>query len=224
MTMAELAVMIPKSGGQYVFARRALGEYPAFVIGWTDWVSTCGATAATAIALGELATEVSPRLAGHESITAIVVTLAFMGVQWVGVRSGDRAQQLLSLMKGIALLAVAAACFTVPAARVADQFVPNIPTGLAFVSALVFVFQNVLYTYDGWNGLTYFGGEVRDPGREIPRAMALGVIAIAGRVPRAERCVSARAGHWPVTQATSFQLRRPRTWSSAARAAGWCGG
>jgi basic amino acid/polyamine antiporter, APA family len=178
MTMAELAVMIPKSGGQYVFARRALGEYPAFVIGCTDWVSTCGATAVTAIALGELATEVVPGLAGHESATAITVTLVFMGVQWIGVRSGDRAQQLLSLLKGLALLGVAAACFTVPAVHIADQLVMPVPTGLAFVSALVFVFQNVLYTYDGWNGLTYFGGEVRDPGREIPRAMAFGVLAV----------------------------------------------
>jgi APA family basic amino acid/polyamine antiporter len=178
MTMAELAVMIPKSGGQYVFARRALGEYPAFVIGWTDWISTCGATAATAIGLGELATEILPALAGHETLTAIAVTIVFMGVQWVGVRSGDRTQQLLSLMKGIALLAVAAACFAAPGAAVADRLLPSVPTGLAFVSALVFVFQNVTYTYDGWNGLTYFGGEVRDPGREIPRAMAGGVIAV----------------------------------------------
>jgi APA family basic amino acid/polyamine antiporter len=178
MTMAELAVMIPKSGGQYVYARRALGEYPAFVIGWTDWISTSGATAATAIALGELATETSPALATHESATAIVVTLAFMGVQWVGVRSGDRAQQLLSLLKALALLGVAAACFTVPAVRVSHQLIPALPTGIAFVSALVFVFQNVLYTYDGWNGATYFGGEIRNPGREIPRAMAGGVIVV----------------------------------------------
>jgi APA family basic amino acid/polyamine antiporter len=178
MTMAELAVMIPKSGGQYVFARRALGEYPAFVIGWTDWISTCGATAATAIGLGELATEISPSLGGHETATAIAVTAAFTAVQWVGVRSGDRTQQLLSLLKGIALLAVAAACFAVPARAVTDQVVPSIPTGLAFVSALVFVFQNVIYTYDGWNGVTYFSGEVRDPGREIPRAMAFGVVAV----------------------------------------------
>jgi APA family basic amino acid/polyamine antiporter len=178
MTMAELAVMIPKSGGQYVYARRALGEYPAFVIGWTDWVSTCGATAATAIGLGELATEILPSLAGHETATAIAVTLAFVGVQWVGVRSGDRTQQLLSLMKAIALLGVAAACFALPAPTVADHLAPRLPTGLAFVSALVFVFQNVLYTYDGWNGVTYFGGEVRHPGREIPRAMALGVIMV----------------------------------------------
>ena len=178
MTMAELAVMIPKSGGQYVYARRALGEYPAFVIGWTDWISTSGATAATAIGLGELATEIMPSLAGHETATAISVTLAFTGVQWIGVRSGDRTQQLLSALKAIALLGVAAACFTSTAPAVADQLVPTLPAGLAFVSALVFVFQNVIYTYDGWNGVTYFGGEVREPGREIPRAMAYGVITV----------------------------------------------
>src|ERR1035437_1082205 len=65
MTMAVLAVMFPKSGGQYVFARRALGEYPAFVVGWTDWVSSCGAIAATGIALGELTGQLVPSLAGR---------------------------------------------------------------------------------------------------------------------------------------------------------------
>lgn len=178
MTMAELAVMIPKSGGQYVFARRALGEYPAFVIGWTDWVSSCGAIAAAAIALGELSAEFVPALAGHENVTALAALAAFTGVQWVGVRQGDRAQQVLSVLKVVALLAVAVACFGAPTIRAADQVVPALPSGLAFVSALVFVFQNVLYTYDGWNGVTYFGGEIKDPGRETPRAMAWGVIAV----------------------------------------------
>jgi APA family basic amino acid/polyamine antiporter len=170
MTMAELAVMIPKSGGQYVFARRAFGEYPGFVIGWTDWVSSCGAIAAAAIALGELT--------NHKTATALAATVAFTVVQWIGVKAGDRTQQLLSLMKVLALLAVAAACFTRPAVQTLDQLEVALPTGMAFVSALVFVFQNVLYTYDGWNGVTYFGGEMKDPGRETPRAMAYGVIAV----------------------------------------------
>ena len=178
MTMAELAVMIPKSGGQYVFARRALGEYPGFVIGWTDWVSSCGAIAAAAIALGELSAQLVPSLAGREGMTAVAVTLVFTSIQWIGVRAGDRTQQLLSLIKLVALLAVAAACFTAPAAGVSSVSLPALPTGLALVSALVFVFQNVLYTYDGWNGVTYFGGEMEDPGRTIPRAMASGVIAV----------------------------------------------
>ena len=178
MTMAELAVMIPKSGGQYVFARRAFGEYPGFVIGWTDWVSSCGAIAAAAIALGELSAQLVPALAGHGNVTAIGVTLAFTAVQWIGVKSSDRSQQVLSLLKVVALLAVAAACFTAPAAQASAVALPALPSGFAFVSALVFVFQNVLYTYDGWNGVTYFGGEMKDPGRETPRAMAYGVIAV----------------------------------------------
>ena len=179
MTMAELAVMIPKSGGQYVFVRRALGEYPAFVIGWTDWISSCGAIAATVIALGELGAQISPSLVGRESATAIVMTVVFTAVNWIGVKSGDRTQQALSLMKVVALFAVAMACFSAPAAvPAADQLAPKIPSGLAFVTALVFVFQNVLYTYDGWNGVTYFGGEMKDPERQIPRAMAYGVIAV----------------------------------------------
>lgn len=178
MTMAELGVMIPKSGGQYVFARRALGEYPGFVIGWTDWVSCCAATAATAIGLGELAVQIAPGFAGYESAVALAVTLVFTAVQWIGVRSGDRTQQLLSVLKGFALLAVAAACFTVPATNTAGTMLPALPTGIAFVSALVFVFQNVIYTYDGWNGTIYFSGEMKNPGHEIPRSMAYGVIAV----------------------------------------------
>lgn len=180
MTMAELTVMIPKSGGQYVYARRALGEYPAFVVGWTDWISTCGAVAAVSIGLGELARDVVPSVSGRESYVAIAGIAVFTAVHWVGVKSGDRAQQLLSLLKTVTLLGVAAACFFVPAASPAATALPlpAIPTGLAFVAALVFVFQNVLYSYDGWNGISYFGGEMKDPGREVPRAMAYGVIAV----------------------------------------------
>src|SRR2546425_2877262 len=44
--IAELGTMIPRSGGQYVFARHALGEYAGFIVGWSDWISTCGSTAA----------------------------------------------------------------------------------------------------------------------------------------------------------------------------------
>src|ERR671927_1992081 len=53
ISLAELGTMIPRSGGQYVFARRGLGEYAGFVVGWSDWLSTCGATASVAIILGQ---------------------------------------------------------------------------------------------------------------------------------------------------------------------------
>lgn len=178
MTMAELAVMIPKSGGQYVFARRALGEYPGFVIGWTDWISCSAAVAAGSIALGELAGALAPSLAPHGTAIAVAITLTFTGVHWIGVRAGDLSTEALSVLKTVALLAVAVACFLAPGGG-SEGATPAFPTGTLFLSALVLAFQNVLYTYDGWNGIVYFGGEMRDPGRQIPRAMAFGVLAVA---------------------------------------------
>jgi amino acid transporter len=51
--MAELTTMIPQSGGQYVYVRRALGGYAGFVVGWSDWISTAGSTAAITMVIGE---------------------------------------------------------------------------------------------------------------------------------------------------------------------------
>src|SRR5215212_7044489 len=53
ISIAELGTMLPRSGGQYIFARYALGEYAGFVVGWTDWISTCGSAAAVSIVVGE---------------------------------------------------------------------------------------------------------------------------------------------------------------------------
>jgi APA family basic amino acid/polyamine antiporter len=177
MTMAELAVMLPKSGGQYVYARRALGEYAGFVIGWSDWISSSAAIAAGAIALGELTGALWPALERTGTVVAVVVTIVFSLVHWIGVRSGDIATQLWGFVKVGTLLAVAIACLLAPAAGTSAVPALPFPAGAAFAGALVLSFQSVIYTYDGWTGYTYFGGEVRDI-RQIPRAMALGVLSV----------------------------------------------
>lgn len=176
MTMAELAAMLPKSGGQYVFARRAMGEYAGFVIGWTDWISSAASIAAGAIALGELAGALWPSLSGSTPAVASVVTIALTLLHWFGVRSGDVSTQLWGFVKVGTLLAVAVACYLAPPVA-ATKAALVFPSGLALAGALVVAFQAVLYTYDGWTGYAYFGGEVRDP-RQVPRAMALGVILV----------------------------------------------
>ncbi len=184
MTMAELPVMIPRSGGNYVFAHRAFGEYPGFVIGYTDWISTCAAAAAISIAVGELSGVLVPALADSGTAVALACSAAFVVVHWIGVRSGDRAQQVLSALKAVALLGIAVACFVAApegsgALAAGAPAGPGMPAGMALATALILAFQSVAYTYDGWNGMVYFGGEVRDPAREVPRAMALGVVAVA---------------------------------------------
>lgn len=176
MAMAELATMLPKSGGQYVYARRALGEYAGFVIGWTDWISSAAAIATSSIALGELGNAMWPALPLSSGSIAVLTTLAFGAVHWIGVRSGDLTTQVIGTLKVLTLLGVAAAFFVVaPLPRATPH--TTMPSGLALGAALVIAFQGVLFTYDGWTGFVYFGGEVKDP-RRIPRAMALGVLTV----------------------------------------------
>ena len=179
LTLAELAVMIPQSGGNYVFARRAMGEYPGFLIGWTDWLSCSAAVAASAIAFGEVVARSVPGLGVPQSVISVLAVLLFTAIQWPGVKQSDRSQQLLSVVKVAALLTVAIAGISSTGAMSGPSTAPAaLPTGMAFATALIVVFQSVLYTYDGWNGVTYFGGEISDPGKQIPRAMAYGVLAV----------------------------------------------
>jgi APA family basic amino acid/polyamine antiporter len=90
-----------------------------------------------------------------------------------GTTTGDRTQRVTSALKALALLALIVACFAVTTPRAADPPSPAIGVG-AFVLAL----QGVIYAYDGWTGVMYFSGEVRDPGRDIPRAAFGGVLAV----------------------------------------------
>jgi basic amino acid/polyamine antiporter, APA family len=180
LSLSELGAMLPRSGGQYVFVRRALGAYPGFVVGWSDWLSTCGTMAAISMVMGEYIGPLVPALAGREAYTAAVVVVAFGLLQWRGVRVGDATQQITSLLKTVALFALALAILFLarsgPGAP--THATVAVPTGLAFAGAVVVALQSAIYTYDGWTGPIYFGEEVRQPGRDIPRAMIGGVLLV----------------------------------------------
>jgi APA family basic amino acid/polyamine antiporter len=180
VSVAELGTMIPRSGGFYVFARRALGEYAGFVVGWSDWLSTCGTVAAVALVIGEYAGTLVPALAGHALAVASAVAVGFAVLQWRGVRWGSRSQELTSLLKTLAFVALIAACFAFGGRDAGGLALktPSVPTGLSFVTALVLALQGVIYTYDGWYSAVYFGEEVRDNARSLPRAMIWSVLLV----------------------------------------------
>jgi len=177
--LAELATLVPRSGGQYVFVRHGLGDYAGFVVGWSDWISTCGTAAAVSIVVGEYAVSLFPEVRTQHGVALIVLAL-FTIVQWMGVRSGGAVQNVTSIVKAVALLAFIAACFWFgtrsPAAPTALTLQPEGPMLLAFVVAL----QSVIYTYDGWSAVIYFTEEVKDRARSVPRALLTGVLTIAG--------------------------------------------
>ncbi len=77
-SMAELGASIPRSGGQYNFSRRAIGDYAGFIVGWSDWLSTCGTSAAVAIVIAEYSGALFTPLAGHvQSIAVSVIVRIF---------------------------------------------------------------------------------------------------------------------------------------------------
>ena len=178
-SLAELGAMMPRSGGQYIFARTAIGEYAGFVVGWNDWISTCGSVAAVSIVLAESLGAVVPAVAGRTMYVAAGVVLIFTVLLWRGVQVGARAQAVTSTLKALALVALVVACF-VMTARYAPPDISATTTAMQLVplAGIVLALQAVIYTYDGWTGVIYFSEEVQDPGRDIPRAMFGGVLLV----------------------------------------------
>jgi basic amino acid/polyamine antiporter, APA family len=147
------------------------------VVGWSDWISTCGPIALGAMVFTEYLEPLVPALAGRRVPAGVCLVLLFGLLLWRGIRVGDLAQQTLSAVKAVAFGGLIGLCLLapVPAGAVASG---ALPSGLALVSAIVLALQAVIYTYDGWTGPLYFCEENRNPGRDIPRAMVLGVLLV----------------------------------------------
>jgi len=179
ISLAELGAMIPRSGGQYVFARYALGEYAGFIVGWSDWLSTCGSAAAVSLVIGEFAGALFPALQGRAVVIATTIAIVFAALQWHGIVWGSTVQNVTSLLKALAFLTLIAAAFIFGGqSSFSTPAAPQMPAGLALLAAVVLALQSVIYTYDGWNGVVYFSEEVTNPGRDIPRSMIGGVLLI----------------------------------------------
>jgi APA family basic amino acid/polyamine antiporter len=177
--IAELGTMIPRSGGQYVFARHALGEYAGFIVGWSDWISTCGSTAAVSLVIGEFAGALFPSLSGRSASIAATVAIVFAVLQWRGVVWGSNVQNVTSLLKALAFVALILAAFVLGRGPSEPMIVPLArPEGFALIAAFVLSLQAVIFTYDGWTGVVYFSEEVEQPGRNIPRALFGGVLSV----------------------------------------------
>jgi basic amino acid/polyamine antiporter, APA family len=187
--LAELGAAIPKSGGQYNFSRRALGDFAGFIVGWSDWLSTCGTTGAVGIVIGEYMAHLFPALDGlyKIKITAVSVIVIFALLQWKSISMGSKVQNFTTILKGLAFFAIVIACFTMgghlrhaaesaPLAQPAAALI--IPTGAALITAFLLGMQATIYTYDGWDGVIYFGDEVRDPGHLVPRAIFVSLFSV----------------------------------------------
>ena len=112
--IAELAASLPRAGGWYVYAEQAFGRRAGWLVGFTDWLAHCIGLAWVATTVGELLSEL---MSWPAQAIGLAVLALFSGIQWLGVRAGGASQELLSLVKAVAFLGLAAASFLLPATQ-----------------------------------------------------------------------------------------------------------
>jgi len=208
LSNAELAAMMPRTGGQYVFLQRAYGPFVAFLYGWALFaVIQSGSIAALASVFAEYTTrlvplpEASAGLAGlafHLPLigdvapfkelgvkglaTAVIVLLT--AVNYLGVRFGGFVQNFFSLAKMAAMVGLALVVAIVPdVGQISNLTTPSAtihPVGLAWWAAVAAALQGAFWAYDGWHKITYIGGELKSPQRDLPRSLILGILLVTG--------------------------------------------
>ncbi|HVU22225.1 MAG TPA: APC family permease [Rhizomicrobium sp.] len=176
--LAELGTAIPKSGGVYNYAERAFGDIGGLIIGWANWLAFVAGTGAAAISFANFLPLIWPWAAQHTIGVAVAMLLALFGANILGLREGRALQEGTSLVKA-SMLAV----FCVAAVLFAPQSQPLPPAVAAAPvlgwGAMIAAYQLVRGAYAGWDTPFYFGEEVVDAGRALPRAMYIGMALTA---------------------------------------------
>jgi APA family basic amino acid/polyamine antiporter len=196
LSYAELGVLFPRAGGIYHFLKEAFGPFAGFLYGWTSFVVIMsGGIAAIAAGFGEYLGAFVPAFAGGR----VLVELPFGSFIWriegpqvagaiaillltllnhAGLREGVAVQNVLTVVKGGALLVLALLGLAGTESVWREATAPVGLSPRALVAGLASAMVAALWTYDGWYALTLSAGEVRRPARDLPRGLAGGTAAV----------------------------------------------
>lgn len=198
VAFAELGSMFPDSGGQYVYLRETYGDLVAFLYGWMLFaVANGGTIAALAVAsaayMGQIVPVISQEhvlftLAGIVFTRAHIVALLLIAiltlVNVVGLRWGALLQNVSTWTKFLAMAAFVVLGFAIGKGNwvhFSSSGAHSLSMGLGpsqWISALGVGLIAVFFAYDGWVYITWVSGEVKEPRRNVPLAMVLGVLAV----------------------------------------------
>jgi APA family basic amino acid/polyamine antiporter len=206
LSNAELAAMMPQTGGQYVYLERAYGPFIAFLYGWALFaVIQSGSIAALAYVFAEYTTQLLPLPNGPASLEAwrwhvpllgdiapfrelgvkglaagIIVLLTI--INYLGVRFGGLVQNIFSIAKMVAMLSLVALVLLRPEVgdikNLSQDSLVIQPVGLAFWAAVAAALQGAFWAYDGWHKITYIGDELKSPQRDLPRSLIMGILLV----------------------------------------------
>jgi APA family basic amino acid/polyamine antiporter len=208
LSNAELASMMPHTGGQYLYLERAYGPFVAFLYGWALFaVMQTGSIAALAYVFAEYSTQVIPLPEASDSLATWTLHLPLIGnitpfkelgvkslaataiisltvVNYIGVRFGGLVQNIFSIAKMAAMIGLAGLVLFTPGVgnftNLTTASTVIRPTGLAFWVAIAAALQGAFWAYDGWHKITYISGELKSPQRDLPRSLILGILLVTG--------------------------------------------
>jgi APA family basic amino acid/polyamine antiporter len=172
---AELAARRPQVGGQYAYLRDAFHPSVAFVYGWVLLLVTqTGGMAAVSVTFSRYFLELT-HAPIHEGVVAALALALLTVINCVGVRAGSMVQSALMILKiaAIAALVLAGFLFIKPMAQ--TNALLDHPMSIAAFGAAM---TPVLFAYGGWQTASFVAGEMKDPARDLPRALLIGVIAV----------------------------------------------
>ncbi len=197
LSYAELGAMLPHAGGEYVYLRQSYGRLAAFLFGWMRFavagsgsIAILGVGFATFLSaivpMGTAWTETTYTALGRTmrwqfgltQVVAIAAIVFFATVNCLTVVVGGRVQTVLTILKvaGIAIVILGIALWS-PTADWRHLAAPSsAPTGGVATFGLAML--AALWAYDGWNNMPMAAGEVKDPGRNVPRALVGGMVAV----------------------------------------------
>ena len=194
LSYGELAAAMPQAGGQYVYLREAFGPLYGFLYGWTLFlVIQTGTIAAVAVAFAKYAGVFFPSISASnyligsgkvglttQQFVAIIVTLVLTAVNTRGIRTGAIVQNVFTFAKTAALIALVVLGFALgrnPQAVASNfnDFWRNADWGINTVRLIGVAMVGTLFSSDAWNNVTFTAGEVRNPKRNLPLSLGLGV-------------------------------------------------
>jgi APA family basic amino acid/polyamine antiporter len=183
---AELATRMPEEGAEYVYLKRLYHPALGFLTGWTSFfVGFSAPIAASAVGFSEyifaglgdrLPAPGAWQLVVMKKATAVSIIMLFTALHYMGLRTGSRVQNLLTLLKVLIVLGLSSAGLA---------FGGGDWSRLSFVSggssggvALGTAMMLVMFSYSGWNASAYIAGEIKSPARTLPRSLAGGTLIV----------------------------------------------
>lgn len=178
LCMAELATMYPRTGGVYVYLREIFGPGAAFVYGWTRLVVLAPASVgAIALICAAYLRPFVPVAGLTERRLAVGVILLVALLNYRSVVWSALTENVLSALKLAGLLVLAAACLLLGDGS-RGALAPSAPGAAWTVGGAGLAMVTVMWSYSGWSSLTALAGEMKDPSRSLPRALAAGVLSV----------------------------------------------